>query len=175
MIDLKSCYNALKIIDGVGELWSPSGQFLGQLSSIQDDPLSIINPDGIYGSQYSSISIRSNFGMYGGKSGIYSPYNPNSVNPPVILYQRQAILLVTKNTDVTTNGLPIVDPDLVLNFYVQHANTKPKSVAAYLQPYSSLLNNDPRELAYNVWGRGATVRQVATKRQDSDSHSTNTL
>ena len=58
MIYQESCYNALKIIDGVGEMWSPSGQLLGQLSSIQDDPLSIINPDGIYGSQYSSISIR---------------------------------------------------------------------------------------------------------------------
>jgi hypothetical protein len=45
----------------------------------------------------------------------------------------------------------------------------------YLGLEPKLAIADPRELACNVWGRGATVRQVATERQNSDSHSTNTL
>ncbi|WP_223280226.1 hypothetical protein [Nostoc sp. PA-18-2419] len=63
--------------------------------------------------------------MYGGQYGLYSPYNLYCLNPPIIFYQGQPILIVTRNAYVQTNGLAVIDPDLLLRLYVQLASSMP--------------------------------------------------
>jgi hypothetical protein len=63
--------------------------------------------------------------MYGSASGMYSPYNINSLYPPVIVYRGQPVLVVTKNHCVLTKGLPIVDPDLMLSVYTKQVTLDP--------------------------------------------------
>lgn len=63
----------LRSINGLGQLWAADCQFLGLLSSNQYDPNSICNPNGIYGSSWSAMSIRAEYGMYGSEHGIFSP------------------------------------------------------------------------------------------------------
>jgi hypothetical protein len=123
--------NFLAAVNGVAQLYAADGQFLGVLSSNLYDLNSICNPNGIYGSSWGIFSIRNPYSLYGSTYGIYSPYNPNSINPPVIWYQGQPMLVVTKNSNVLTNGLPIIDPDLVLGIYGQLANTAPNPTTAY--------------------------------------------
>jgi hypothetical protein len=118
-----------KALDGHGQLWSPTGQFLGRLSSDPHNKHSIINPQGVYGSPFSEESIHNPRGFYGGEGGIYSPFNPNCINPPVILYQSQPRLILTSNLNVFTNGLKAVDPYLMLAIYEELSNATPKSVA----------------------------------------------
>ncbi|QIR35492.1 hypothetical protein HCG51_01150 [Tolypothrix sp. PCC 7910] len=106
-------------INGVGQIWAGDGQFLGVLSNARYDSNSIANSFGIYGGQFGMYSIFSPFGMYGGQFGMYSPYNPYCLYPPIIIYQDQPVLMVTRNTDAQTNGLPIIDPDFLANVYIQ--------------------------------------------------------
>ncbi|MCG6137202.1 MAG: hypothetical protein MET45_21640 [Nostoc sp. LLA-1] len=109
----------LVAVNGIAQLWGANEQFLGILSSNQYDVNSIINPYGIYGGQFGLYSISNQHGMYGGQSGLYSPYNTCCLNPPVIFYQAQPMLIVTRNSYFHTNGLPVVDPDLVIQVYAQ--------------------------------------------------------
>lgn len=111
-------------IDGKGQLWSPSGQFLGLLSSNPNDANSIINPEGEYGSPFSGNSIHNPQGMYGGSDGIKSPFNPNCINPPIILYNGQPIFVLTINPNAYTNGLKTVDPYLMLAIYEELSHAK---------------------------------------------------
>jgi hypothetical protein len=106
----------LVTINGVAQLWAEHGHFLGRLSSDQYDSQSILNPH-TYGSSYSYSSIQNPDSPYGGTRGRYSPYNPNCINPPVIVYKERSVLLVTRNISLQTNNLPIVDPDLMLGVY----------------------------------------------------------
>jgi hypothetical protein len=110
--------------DGIAQLWAADGQFLGVLSSHQSDPNSITNPN-TYGSFYSYYSIKNPASLYGGACGLYSPYNITCINPPVILYQGQPMLVVSKNLSVLTNGLPIIDPDWMLSVYTQATYQNP--------------------------------------------------
>lgn len=119
----KPYVTVFRILDGYGQLWSPSGQFLGLLSSDPHHPYSIINPLGNYGSPHSSTSIHNPQSLYGGANGIYSPYNPRCINPPIILYQGDPVLVLTWNLNVFTNGLNIVDADLMLAIYEQFSNS----------------------------------------------------
>jgi hypothetical protein len=113
----------LSTVNGIAQLFANDGQFLGVLSSDQYDLNSISNPHGMYGSQHGIYSIRNSCGLYGGSYGIYSPYNTYCINPPIVFYQGQPILIVSKNNHVVSNHLPIVDPDLVLGVYAQLANS----------------------------------------------------
>jgi hypothetical protein len=114
-------------VDGIAQLWAADGQFLGILSSNQSDPNSITNPN-TYGSFYSYHSIKNSASLYGGACGLYSPYNITCINPPVILYQGQPMLVVSKNQSVLTNGLSIIDPDLMLSVYTQVTSQNPALV-----------------------------------------------
>lgn len=107
--------------NGIAQLWAPNGQFLGVLSSDQYDLNSISNPHGLYGGSCGIYSIQNPCGMYGGVCGFYSPYNISSFNPPIVVYQNQPVLVATRNSYVQTNGLPVVDPDLILSVYAQLA------------------------------------------------------
>ena len=106
----------LIVFDGKLELYAQDGRFLGLLSSQYNDPNSILNP-----SKYGSISYINSIyyphGVYGGQYGQHSPYNRYCRCPPVIVFQQQYLGLVTKNKDVVTNGLTIIDPDLLISIY----------------------------------------------------------
>ncbi len=117
----------LVAIDGVAQLWSLNANFLGLLSSDQYHCNSIINPK-TYGSSYCYSSIQNPGTPYGGTCGMYSPYNLTSSHPPVVVYQSRVVLVVTKNADFQTDGLPIVDPDLMLGVYARRANSRPEPV-----------------------------------------------
>lgn len=121
----------LRSIDGLGQLWAADGQFLGILSSNQYDQNSICNPNGIYGSSHSATSIRAEYSMYGGEYGVYSPYNSYCVQPPAIFSQNQIVLMVTRNRYAVTNGVQIVDPDILLIAYSSNAHSAPNPLNAY--------------------------------------------
>lgn len=122
----------LVAVNGVAQLWSEHGHFLGRLSSDQYDSQSIINPH-TYGSPYSYSSIQNPDSPYGGTRGMYSPYNPNCINPPVIVYEERSVLLVTRNINLQTNDLPIVDPDLMLGVYALRATLRSEPAIMQLE------------------------------------------
>jgi hypothetical protein len=135
----------LQSINGYGQLWSADGQFLGLLSSNQNDINSITNPN-TFGNPYSYNSIRNASGIYGSTCGIYSPYNSVCLNPPVVLYQNQPVLVMTRNSLLFTNGLPILDPDLVLIAYLQLDSAIPNPAVNFLQPYVQTRNDNGNAL-----------------------------
>lgn len=121
----KPCVEVFQALDGHGQLWSPCGQFLGQLSS-QTDPInSIINPTGDYGSPFSLTSIHNPQCQYGGDSGKYSPFNPNCKNPPVVFYRTQPLFVLSTNPCLYTNDLNVIDPYLLLSIYEALGNVPP--------------------------------------------------
>lgn len=130
----------LRAIDGQAQLWANNGQFLGLLSSNQYDPNSICNPNGIYGSSCSATSIRAEYSMYGGEYGMHSPYNPYCLNPPVIFYRNQRVLVVTRNTYAITNGIQVIDPDLLFAAYSSNTHAAPNPLNVYTQMYCDNLN-----------------------------------
>ena len=66
-------------------LVSPSGKYLGRLSSNQYDPDSVSNPYGRYGSRYSPDSINNPYGQYGSRYSNQSPNNPYATQAPLII------------------------------------------------------------------------------------------
>lgn len=103
-------------LDGQLELYARDGRFLGLLSSKHNDPNSIVNPN-TYGNPNYINSIHYEYGIYGGEYGRHSPYNRYCLCPPVIIFQQQYLGIVTKNKHVFTNGLVIIDPDLIISIY----------------------------------------------------------
>ncbi|QYX29802.1 hypothetical protein [Sphaerospermopsis torques-reginae] len=91
------------------------------MSSNPHDPNSINNLHGIYGSDWGVYSIRNSYGLYGSPYAVYSPYNTYCLNPPVVIYQGQPVLVVTRNPYFQTNGIPVIDPDFLLSVYAQLA------------------------------------------------------
>ena len=146
----------LQAIDGIGQIWAQDGQFLGLLSSNPNDPNSIINPT-TYGNSYSYTSIKNSYSSYGGAYGVYSPYNHYCPKPPVILYQGQAVLVVTRNSYAQTNGLPVVDPDTILGIYSQLSQQYVSPLAMQLQSLhssrmtSSQALNNTAQIAANMF------------------------
>ncbi len=108
-------------IGQLAQLWAADGQFLGVLSSNQSEEYSISNLHGIYGSSSGAYSIRNSKGLYGSMDSKYSPYNYECLNPPLVFYQEQPILVLSKNLDMKkqVNGLKVIDPDLLLAAYLQ--------------------------------------------------------
>ncbi|HLO87945.1 MAG TPA: hypothetical protein VK203_23475 [Nostocaceae cyanobacterium] len=117
-------FEFLLAINGSAQLWSADGKFLGVLSTDRFDPYSISNPRGNYGSVSGEYSIRNSEGCYGNVDGIYSAYNPEGLNPPIVFYQEQPVLVVSKNTNLQNqvNGLAVIDPDLLLELYIDIAH-----------------------------------------------------
>lgn len=100
-------------IDGKASLFGQDGQYLGLISTDQSHPDSVCNPNGIHGSIYSPVSVRNRTGSYGSDYHWYSPYNPTTLNPPVIVIDWLGIGLLTKNV-----ALPgALDPDLLFAVY----------------------------------------------------------
>lgn len=130
----------LRAIDGLAQLWAANGQFLGVLSSNQYDINSIFNPNGLYGSSCSPTSIRAEYSIYGGEYGMYSPYNSYCLNLPVIFYQNQGVLVVTRNRYPMTNGIQVIDPDLLFIAYNINARAVPDPSSIYAQMHCDNLN-----------------------------------
>ena len=62
-----------------------TGQYLGNLSTNQNDPDSVSNPQGRYGSKNSKDSINNPDGKYGNSQSNDSPSNPYATNAPIVL------------------------------------------------------------------------------------------
>lgn len=122
----------LKKLDGIGELWSSSGQFLGRLDSNSNAFNSIVNVYGLYGSSHSPTSIRNRSCQYGGFQGNYSPFNPNCPNPPFISHSGQPMMAVTRNPQILTFGLNSITPDFLLAVYEILGKATPEEVSRKL-------------------------------------------
>ena len=72
------------------------GQYLGKIESPYAID-SILNVDGLYGSEYSTTSIWNEYGMYGGEYSLYSPFNEYTSSPPYIMKDGKVIGLLTVN------------------------------------------------------------------------------
>ncbi|WP_333477561.1 hypothetical protein [Allocoleopsis sp.] len=132
MMTVETYIEYLKKLDGIAELRSHSGQFLGRLESKPYSFYSIINVQGFYGSSSSSTSIRNSSSQYGGFKGIYSPFNPNCSNPPFIACSGQPLMLVTRNPQILTFGLNSITPDFLLAVYEILGRSKPHEVSMKL-------------------------------------------
>jgi hypothetical protein len=62
-----------------------TGRYLGNLSTNHNDPDSVSNPHGRYGSKYSGDSINNLNGKYGNPQSNDSLNNPYATNPPIVL------------------------------------------------------------------------------------------
>ena len=65
-----------------------TGQYLGNLSTNPNDPDSVSNPHGRYGSKDSEDSINNPDGKYGSPQSNNSLSNPYATNPPIVLDQK---------------------------------------------------------------------------------------
>ena len=65
-----------------------TGKYLGNLSTNQNDPDSVSNPHGRYGSKDSEDSINNPDGKYGSPQSNNSLSNPYATNPPIVLDQK---------------------------------------------------------------------------------------
>lgn len=135
-------FEFLMAISQWAHLWAANGQFLGVLSSNQSDPYSISNLHGIYGSYMGKYSMRNSHSLYGSTDGKYSAYNPEGLNPPIVFYQEQPILVVTKNHNIKkyVNGLRLIDPDLLLVAYFQVPINVPRDEESRDYDYTYALN-----------------------------------
>jgi hypothetical protein len=64
-----------------------TGKYLGTLSSNQNDPDSVSNPHGNFGSKYSPDSINNPHSEWGSPHSDSSPNNPYATNAPSIEYE----------------------------------------------------------------------------------------
>jgi len=87
------------------------GAFLGVVSSDRFAPNSICNELGSFGNSFSSTSVLNQYAKYGGTFSNLGAYNPNAQKPPLIIQNRQAIGLLTKNRRLQGG----VDPDVFFN------------------------------------------------------------
>lgn len=127
----------LQAIDGSAQIWAADGQFLGVLSSNPFAPNSLINPN-TYGCPYNYNSITNSACPYGGDCGMYSPYNCACIKPPIVLYQGQPVLGISKNPHLQTDSLPIIDPDLLLGVYLR--------LTKYIPDLMQMTVTNPREI-----------------------------
>jgi hypothetical protein len=126
MMTVETYIEFLKKLDGIGELWSPSGQYLGRIESNPHSFYSILNTHGFYGSSSSRTSIRNMSSEYGGFKGKYSPFNPHCSNPPFISCSGQPLMLVTRNPKILTFGLNSITPDFLFAVYEILGRAKPQ-------------------------------------------------
>lgn len=104
---------SLIALNGQLELVAEDGIFLGLMYSDVNHPNSVINPN-TYGNSYAD-TIHNQYSQYGGQYGTYSPYNSYCLNPPILILaaNNQQLALVTRNHNIITNGLDIIDPDFM--------------------------------------------------------------
>jgi hypothetical protein len=79
--------------------------FLGKIDS-EFSSDSIFNEFSKYGNEFNSDSIFNEFGSFGGEFGQYSPRNPNSSKPPMIIKDGKVLGYLTANESIK-NGISI--------------------------------------------------------------------
>jgi hypothetical protein len=105
-------------LDGQIGLVAQDGKFLGLIFSDTNSPNSIINSN-TYGNHFGE-TIHNKFSQYGSIFGAYSPYNLFSSSPPILINaDEQCLAIVTRNSCVCTNGLPVIDIDFILEVLYQ--------------------------------------------------------
>lgn len=95
-----------------GKLVAPDGAFLGLVIADTTDSQSIVNTWGQYGSFESPTSIFNASIPYGGKDGVFSPFNPASPSPPSIYKEGRFYAYCTENE----NFRPRVSPRQLIAF-----------------------------------------------------------
>lgn len=114
-------------LDGQLGLVAQDGNFLGLISSDTNHPNFIINPN-TYGNPYGNTIYNQNT-QYGGQHGLQSPCNSSCLNPPILMdINDKHLALVTRNYNLTDNGLDIIDIDFMLGIlyglaYQQRSNS----------------------------------------------------
>lgn len=88
------------------------GQYLGIITPNRQSVESIINPNGAYGSTFSTTSIANPNSAYGNTFNSLSARNPNAFDPPRISRNSQTIARLTINTGFASR----VDPDTLLGW-----------------------------------------------------------
>ena len=73
--------------------------YLGSVTN-QSDAESIFNEDGDYGSANSLDSIWNTNGMFGSEHSVYSPRNPQTPSPPMILKDGRVVAYLTVNVSI---------------------------------------------------------------------------
>jgi hypothetical protein len=116
-------------------LYAEDGTYLGKVNNNQNDPESIANPFGKYGSKYSPISINNEYGTYGSKISLLSANNPNTSHAPN--------MYGTGNGSTTYLGKKSANP------YDSRSSSNP--YGEYGNLYSPKSINNP----HSVWGRVA--------------------
>ncbi|ABA24701.1 hypothetical protein Ava_D0036 [Trichormus variabilis ATCC 29413] len=84
-------------LDGQMVIVAADGTYLGIITADVSHPESICNPQGNYGSIYSTTSTQNPNSLYGGAHGIYSPYNPHCVQPPQLIVNNQNAGVISIN------------------------------------------------------------------------------
>jgi hypothetical protein len=115
-------------------LYAEDGTYLGKVNNNQNDPESISNPNGKYGSKNSPTSINNEAGVYGSKISLLSANNPNTAHAPNMYgtgYGNGPTYLGKKSA----------------NPYDSRSSSNP--YGRYGSQYSPTSTNNP----YSVWGR----------------------
>lgn len=90
-------------------------QFLGFIK-LSNDPESILNSVGIYGSEFSDKSIFNPFSEYGSMTGKWSLNNPRCENPPRFFLKGRYVTVVSANEDFPNR----ITPALFMNNLIYH-------------------------------------------------------
>jgi len=121
-------------------LYAEDGTYLGKVNNNPNDPESIANPFGKYGSKHSPTSINNESGTYGSKISLLSANNPNTAHAPNMYgtgYGNTPTYLGKKSANP-------YDSRSVSNPYGEYGSQySPKSI------------NNP----YSVWGRYANSQE----------------
>ncbi len=89
-----------------GRLVAPDGAFLGLIIADTSSSQSIVNSWGQYGFGDSPTSIFNTAIPYGGKDGVFSPFNPSSPSPPSIYKEGKFYAYFTENPNFRPRSSP---------------------------------------------------------------------
>ena len=91
---------------GISFLLAGDGVFLGKIIDAHDSD-SILNRDSTYGNVGSNVSIFNDSCPYGGKTGRYSPFNPESNEPPLLFVKGEYWGVVSDNSRIDEKSVPV--------------------------------------------------------------------
>jgi hypothetical protein len=89
--------------------------YLGCINCNQQDKNSIYNPNGVYGSKFSTTSIHNSNSEFGSKFSDKSPYNQFATHPPIVVNEKGNFLgYLTTNTSFSLNIFKSEHTDRIL-------------------------------------------------------------
>lgn len=87
-------------------IYSNNGStYLGKVTTNTEDPESIWNPNGEYGSSTSTTSIYNTYGIYGSKNSMFSAFNDYATAPPKIFDNSGNFVGYLSSNLIHTNGI----------------------------------------------------------------------